>query len=58
MMAQFLPTFEAQQPQDAEYPQINYIDNEEEIDEKEVDSSIASNNVFTFVVDRSGSMSG
>lgn len=57
-MAQFLPTFEAQQPQDAEDSQINYIDNEEEIDEKEVDSSIASNNVFTFVVDRSGSMSG
>jgi len=56
VMAQFLPTFEAKQPQDDSLKKINYIDNEEEIEEKDIDSSLVSKNIYTFVVDRSGSM--
>lgn len=37
---------------------INYIDNGDEIDERDIDSSLASKNIFTFIVDRSGSMTG
>lgn len=59
VMAQFLPTFEAKQPQDDIELKITYKDNEQEIEENDVDASLASaKNIFTFVVDRSGSMSG
>lgn len=42
VMAQFMPTFEAQQPQEQENkePKITYIDNEEEFEEKDIDSSL------------------
>ena len=53
-----MPTFEAQQPQENPDQKIKYLDNERELDENEVDSSLDDQYVFTFVVDRSGSMSG
>ena len=55
VMAQFLPTFEGRQPQDESHKKINYID-DEEIDEGEIDNSLASKTNYCFVVDRSGSM--
>lgn len=58
VMAQFLPTFEAAQPQD-EKPQFK--DDEEELDEVEIDQNLQDEmqkTCFIFIVDRSGSMGG
>jgi len=55
-MAQFLPTFEGPQPQDA----INFHE-DEELDETDIDPKLEkelSKACYIFLVDRSGSMSG
>jgi Mg-chelatase subunit ChlD len=56
VMAQFMPTFEASQPQENQDWKINYFDNEEEFEEQDIDSSIESKFTYIFIVDRSGSM--
>ena len=71
-MAQFMPTFEEQQdkskksifgvfkkkPSTDNGQKISYTDNEEELEEKDVDKNLTSNNIYDFIVDRSGSMGG
>ena len=59
VMGQFLPTFEAKQPQEIE--DIEYQDDGEEIEEEDIEPLIKEKNeamAYYFVVDRSGSMSG
>ena len=56
VMAQFMPTFESQQPQDNK--SINYTADEEEIEERDIDTDLVQKNIYTFIVDRSYSMQG